>query len=235
MKIIGHRGVAGDYPENTKVSIEAAAKLGVEWVEVDVQPTKDNILVICHDHTIDRCSNGSGRIDEKTLEELRQFNFAARFGDRTYTQPIMTLSELLSLASDLNLKLNLELKVDQHDKTHVAQLLKHDLQSSQLSCQSILLSSFDHDTLLELHVVLPNYQIAVLTEKLSPKDTQLLQTISAFGCNLNYKFATKREVSLLQKQGFQVWCYTVNQPSDIQHLGYLDGIFSDFPARFLEQ
>ena len=80
MKIIGHRGVAGHHPENTKVSIEAAAKLGLEWVEVDVQPTKDNILVICHDHTIDRCSNGSGRIDEQTLAELRQFDFGAKFG-----------------------------------------------------------------------------------------------------------------------------------------------------------
>ena len=130
MKIIGHRGVAGHYPENTQVSIEAAAKLGLEWVEVDVQPTKDNILVICRDHTIDRCSNGSGRIDEQTLVELRQFDFGAKYGDQPHQQSIMTLAELLLLAHELNLKLNLELKVDRHNKARIAQLLKHDLKSS---------------------------------------------------------------------------------------------------------
>lgn len=64
--IVGHRGVAGTYPENTRVSVQAAINLGLSWVEVDVQPTKDNVLVVCHDHTIDRCSNGKGRIDEYT-------------------------------------------------------------------------------------------------------------------------------------------------------------------------
>ena len=235
MKIIGHRGVAGHYPENTKISIQAAAKLGLEWVEVDVQPTKDNILVICHDHTIDRCSNGSGRIDEQTLAELRQFDFGAKFGNQPDQQSIVTLTELLLLADELNLKLNLEIKVDRHDKAHVAQLLKHDLESSPLCNDSILLSSFDHGTLIKLHAVLPDYRIAVLTEKLLPRDIKLLETISAFGCNLNYRFATEKDVHKLQHQGYQVWCFTVNRPSDIQSLSNLDGIFSDYPERFLDQ
>lgn len=233
MNIIGHRGVAGHYPENTKVSIEAAARLGLEWVEVDVQPTKDNILVICHDHTIDRCSNGTGRVDQHTLTELRQFDFGAKFGDSPLEQPIMTLAELLLLAHNLKLKLNLELKIDRHNKTKVAELLKHDLESSRVDNESILLSSFDHDTLIELNAALPNHRISVLTEKLRTKDIQLLEQISAFGCNLNYRFATQRDITRLQNTGYRVWCYTVNKPEDIHHLNGLDGIFSDFPERFL--
>ena len=92
MKIIGHRGVAGHYPENTKISIQAAAELGLEWVEVDVQPTKDNILVICHDHTIDRCSNGSGRIDEQTLQNFVNLILVPNLYQPDQ-QPIMTLTE----------------------------------------------------------------------------------------------------------------------------------------------
>lgn len=93
--IVGHRGVAGTYPENTRVSVQAAINLGLSWVEVDVQPTKDNVLVVCHDHTIDRCSNGKGRIDEYTLAELKQLDFGAWFDPRFTGESIMTLEELL--------------------------------------------------------------------------------------------------------------------------------------------
>ncbi len=67
---VGHRGVAGTHPENTKASINQAISLGLKWIEIDVQPTKDDVLVVCHDHTLERCSNGKGRIDEHTLAEL---------------------------------------------------------------------------------------------------------------------------------------------------------------------
>ncbi len=69
MNIVGHRGIAGHYPENTRVSIEAAIELGLNWIEVDIQPSKDDVLVVCHDHTVDRCSNGEGRVDALTLSE----------------------------------------------------------------------------------------------------------------------------------------------------------------------
>ena len=103
--IIGHRGVAGHYPENTQVSVQAAIDLGLKWVEVDVQPTQDHILVVCHDHTIDRCSNGKGRIDSYTLEQLQQFDFGAWFDPQFAGEPIMTLETLLTLAKQHSLEI----------------------------------------------------------------------------------------------------------------------------------
>ena len=110
--IVGHRGVAGQYPENTLVSIQAAIDMGLEWIEVDVQPTKDMQLVICHDHTIDRCSNGYGRVDSYTLEELNQFDFGAWFSPQFNHQSILTLTQLLRLIEPLEISLNIELKID---------------------------------------------------------------------------------------------------------------------------
>ncbi|MCW1890488.1 glycerophosphodiester phosphodiesterase family protein [Vibrio chagasii] len=65
--IVGHRGVKGTHPENTKVSIEQAAKLGLKWIEVDIQQTQDDELVVCHDHTRAARRDGKGRVDEHTF------------------------------------------------------------------------------------------------------------------------------------------------------------------------
>ncbi|MFA0621332.1 glycerophosphodiester phosphodiesterase family protein, partial [Vibrio sp. 10N.222.49.A4] len=95
--IVGHRGVAGTHPENTKASIEQAAKLGLKWIEVDIQPTQDDQLVVCHDHTLERCSDGKGRVDEHTLAELRQLDFGSWKSEQFVGEKILTLKELLAL------------------------------------------------------------------------------------------------------------------------------------------
>ena len=73
--IWAHRGASGSYPENTIPAFEEAIKMNSDGIELDIQLTKDGEMVVCHDETIDRTSNGSGNIKDYTLEELRQFNF----------------------------------------------------------------------------------------------------------------------------------------------------------------
>lgn len=233
MIVVGHRGVAGHYPENTRISIEAAIRLGLEWIEVDVQPSKDNVLVVCHDHTVDRCSNGSGRVDELNLAQLRALNFAQNHKKRFPQQTIMTLAELLDLAITENVKLNLEVKVDHHDPEQVVSLLTEAIDDSHIQPDNILFSSFNHDVLRQLRTHFPSHAIAVLSERLRKKDRLLLEEISAVGCNLNHLWTTNRQINQLKQQGYQVWCYTVNNPNRLKHLKGLDGIFSDFPERFL--
>ncbi|EGA70198.1 glycerophosphoryl diester phosphodiesterase [Vibrio sinaloensis DSM 21326] len=233
MIVVGHRGVAGHYPENTRISIEAAIRLGLEWIEVDVQPSKDNVLVVCHDHTVDRCSNGSGRVDELNLAQLRALDFAQNHKKRFPQQTIMTLAELLDLAITENVKLNLEVKVDHHDPEQVVSLLTEAIDDSHIQSDNILFSSFNHDVLRQLRIHFPSHAIAVLSERLRKKDRLLLEEISAVGCNLNHLWTTNRQINQLKQQGYQVWCYTVNNPNRLKHLKGLDGIFSDFPERFL--
>ncbi|MGR5165855.1 glycerophosphoryl diester phosphodiesterase [Vibrio astriarenae] len=230
--IVGHRGVAGHYPENTKVSIQAAIDLGLKWVEIDVQPTKDNILVVCHDHTINRCSNGRGRVDAYTLEELRQFDFGGWFAPQFQDEPIFTLHELLELAAANNVGLNIEVKVDNHDVAEVASQLKDQLDKSPLTQDKIILSSFSHDIMRQLHQHCPGYKLGVLSERLRKKDWILLEEIGAFSCHLNFRWTAKRHVEKLHQAGYQVWCYTVNNPRKLKHLNNLDAVFSDFPSRF---
>ncbi|MFA0413919.1 glycerophosphodiester phosphodiesterase family protein [Vibrio renipiscarius] len=231
--IVGHRGVAGQYPENTLVSIQAAIDMGLEWIEVDIQPTRDRHLVVCHDHTIDRCSNGFGRVDHYTLEQLQQFDFGAWFSPQFYFQPIMTLEQLLRLIKPLNIGLNIEIKVDTDDYDVVVNELKRQLEQFALPEERILISSFDHQILRHVHHAQLGYPIAVLSEKLSTQDWQLLKEINAVACNLNVRNTNKKQISALQQAGYQVWCFTVNNPKQLQHLQNVDAIFSDYPHRFL--
>ncbi|AXX60019.1 glycerophosphoryl diester phosphodiesterase [Vibrio vulnificus] len=231
--IVGHRGVAGSYPENTRVSVQAAIDLGLSWVEIDVQPTKDNVLVVCHDHTIDRCSNGKGRVDAYSLKELQAFDFGGWFDEAFAGEPIITLESLLNLAAEYDLGLNIEVKVDNHDVAEVALNLKNLLDKSPLTADKILLSSFSHDIILQLHQHCPGYKLGVLSERLSQRDRQVLKEVNAFSCNLNYRWITEKHIRDLKTGGYQIWCYTVNQADKFRYLDKVDAIFSDYPERFI--
>ncbi|EPP5808844.1 TPA: glycerophosphoryl diester phosphodiesterase [Vibrio vulnificus] len=231
--IVGHRGVAGSYPENTQVSVQAAIDLGLSWVEIDVQPTKDNVLVVCHDHTIDRCSNGKGRVDAYDLKALQAFDFGGWFNEQFTGETIMTLESLLKLAAEYDLGLNIEVKVDNHDVAKVALNLKNLLDKSPLTADKILLSSFSHDIILQLHQHCPGYKLGVLSERLSQRDRQVLKEVNAFSCNLNYRWITEKHIRDLKTGGYQIWCYTLNQPDKFRYLDKVDAIFSDYPERFL--
>lgn len=231
--LIGHRGVAGKFPENTKVSVQAAIDLGLNWVEVDVQPTKDNVLVVCHDHTVNRCSNGKGRVDQMTLSELKALDFGRWFSDEFANESIMTLSELLELAAENDLNLNIEVKVDHHSANDVAHMVAQTLLDGPLPKERVLLSSFSHDIIRALHKHCEGYRLGVLSEFFTRKDRLLLEEVDAYSCNLNINWVRSRQINKLQQAGYKVMCYTVNNPNKLKHLPILDGIFSDHPSRFM--
>ncbi|MCC4224236.1 glycerophosphoryl diester phosphodiesterase [Vibrio campbellii] len=231
--LIGHRGVAGKYPENTKVSVQAAIDMGLTWVEVDVQPTKDNVLVVCHDHTVNRCSNGKGRIDQMTFAELKALDFGRWFSNEFANESIMTLTELLELAAANGLNLNIEVKVDNHSAEDVAKMVTHTLLEGPLAKDHILLSSFSHEVIRALHKHCEGYRLGVLSEFFTRKDRLLLEEVNAYSCNLNINWVRSRQIKKLQQAGYKVMCYTVNNPNKLKHLPALDGIFSDHPSRFI--
>lgn len=90
----GHRGATLFAPENTLLGFDVALSLGVEIVEIDVRPTADEVLVVMHDSTVDRTTDGSGEVDEMTLQEIRQLSVLSNFPDID-AQPVPTFVEAL--------------------------------------------------------------------------------------------------------------------------------------------
>lgn len=106
MAVAGHRGDLYNYFENTKTAFIKAYEAGADMIETDVRLTKDNHLVLMHDETVNRTTNGTGKVEDMTLEQIKELNA----GNVLTPESIPTLNELLEWAQPLNLTLNLEIK-----------------------------------------------------------------------------------------------------------------------------
>ena len=155
-----HRGASGYAPENTLEAFELAAKLGADGVEFDVQYTKDGEIVVIHDETIDRVSNGSGFVSQMTLEQLRQLNFNKTHQEYSFCK-IPTLDEVLKLLKPTDLTLNIELKTGVNfypglEKETVEKVRHFGLESR------VIYSSFNHASVLRIKKLLPDARCAFL-------------------------------------------------------------------------
>ena len=106
MAVAAHRGDSYNYYENTMTAFKQAILSGADMIETDVHLTLDNKLVLIHDDTVDRTTNGKGRVDEMDFYTLRSLNA----GDSQSLEKIPTLEELVSLVADGNVTLNIEIK-----------------------------------------------------------------------------------------------------------------------------
>lgn len=108
--VVGHRGAAGHAPENTVASFEKAGALGAHAFECDLQITADGQVVVMHDATVDRVTNGRGRVDQLTLADLRRLDAGSWFDKEYAGQRIPTLAEAVEASQRIGLDLVLEIK-----------------------------------------------------------------------------------------------------------------------------
>ena len=149
---IGHRGAAGHAPENTLGAIQTGIALGVDFVEIDVRRTADGVLVILHDETVNRTTNGKGQIDRVSLQEAKQLN--AGNGE-----PIPTLEEAINVLAG-RAGLLLELKVN-----GVAQQAVETVRRAGLTAP-VIYASFLHEELTQVHIFDPNTPLMLLFGRL---------------------------------------------------------------------
>lgn len=126
--VIAHRGGASLAPENTLAAIRRAIKLRVDYVELDVRITKDGHLVLIHDSTLDRTTNGSGQVREMTLNELRRLDAGSKFHPKYRKEKIPTFEEALELC-----KGKVHIYVDHKEapiEKVIEEILKHQMQNS---------------------------------------------------------------------------------------------------------
>ncbi|MDD6254015.1 MAG: glycerophosphodiester phosphodiesterase family protein, partial [Bacteroidales bacterium] len=98
--VISHRGDWRNFPENSIPAIESVIRMGVDVMELDLKMTKDSVLVLCHDRTIDRTTNGKGKVSDFTLDSLRTFRLKRAHGVTTDTLRMPTLREALECCKD---------------------------------------------------------------------------------------------------------------------------------------
>lgn len=161
MKVIAHRGFSGEYPENTMLSFKKAVEDGCDELELDVQLTKDNVLVIIHDETIDRVTDGTGNVRDYTFEELRKFNVRATFGEKFGFNPIPSFKEYVSWVKDQNVTTNIELKTGKYYYENLEEKVVCMVKEYGLE-DKVMFSSFNHLSLIRCKELVPNIECGVL-------------------------------------------------------------------------
>ena len=143
-----HRGFKGKYPENTKLAFEKAIEAGASGIEFDLHLTKDGQLVIIHDESLDRTTDGSGLVCEKSLDELKKLN-AAKLYPYCKKQEILTLREYFEFVKDYEIISNIELKNSIIDYKDIEKKTYNLIKEFGL-VDKIIISSFNHKSLVRM-------------------------------------------------------------------------------------
>ena len=146
--IFGHRGASGYCPENTLLSFQKAIDQQADGVELDVQLTSDGEVVVIHDETIDRTSNGKGFVKDYTFEQLRQFNFNNGMEEFGFVQ-IPTLQEVFDVIKPSSLMINIEFKTNIIEYPGIVEKVMKMVEENGMK-DRILYSSFNHYTCVEV-------------------------------------------------------------------------------------
>lgn len=223
--VIAHRGARGRAAENTLAAFEHAIELGASWIELDVR-LHGKALLVFHDHRLERCTNGRGRLADHPLRYLRGLD--AGGGER-----IPLLGEVLGRVGR-RARINIEMKTSRGTARAVALLLKRHLKRGWRP-DDFLVSSFYLPELREFRRLLPQVPRGVLLCGV-PLDLAACATrLGAAAVGLDQDFADPALIRDAQRRGLKVLVYTVNQPEDLAHVKKLgvDGIFTDYPERAL--
>ena len=227
MRVIGHRGAAGHVPENTIASVHAARALGAEGVEFDVRAL-DGALIVLHDATLERTTDGRGHYKDYDLTGLRALRTAAG-------EPIPLLAEMLDAAEGFD-PVNVEVK-EAGIADAVVDALEHHYADHPARLARVLLSSFDRATTARLAARRGRMQLGVLYEN-EPFAEALARAVALAADSLHLPLAdlTPARVIAAHAAGLRVYVYTVNEADAIAACAAwgADGVFSDFPERVLE-
>lgn len=234
--LIGHRGIAKHAPENTLSSFRLAAKQKVDWIEFDLRLTKDNELVIFHDDTLERTTNGNGWVHESTLKQLTKLDAGMWFSPTFKGEPIPLFREVLSELLCLPLYLNIELKIPPNaDQTHEDILSKQVISILSSNWPSShawpLISSFHWPLLEKIRNAFPDIPIGFLTETCTSDAIKKVASTPNAALHCDYLSLSKETLDLCEQAAIPVLAYTINQPEIAQRLiqAGIFGLFTDDP------
>ena len=221
---VAHRGASGYESENTLASFKKAIDVAADMIELDVRACKSGELVVIHDETVDRTTDGSGRVEDKTLTELKSLK--GKKGER-----IPTLTEALDFI-DKKLKVDIELKV-KNIASQACNIIGRYIEENGWSYDDFIVSSFHHNELRELKKIDPEIKIGVLSKEVPAGFLNFAKKIKAYSVNTPVDKIDEKFVEHAHKKGLKVFVFAANNTDEIQKAKDLniDYICSDFPNK----
>jgi glycerophosphoryl diester phosphodiesterase len=216
---IGHRGAAGHAPENTLAALDLGVRLGADFIEFDVRRSLDGALVLFHDRTVERTTNGQGNVESLPINVLRGLD--AGGGER-----IPLLEEALACLNG-RAGAMIELKASGRAAEVCAVVQAAHFQGP------VIFASFFHKELLIVRGLMPDVQTLALLEGSPVHPTAFARDAGATHVGLALDYGTSALIHAFQAQDIKTFIYTVDEPEDIARMRRLgvDGIISNFPER----
>ena len=230
-KVIAHRGASGYAPENTLSAFRKAAEMGATWVEFDAKLTRDNHVIIMHDDELDRTTNGTGKVADMDLMDLRRLDAGAWFGPEFAGEPVPTLSEVIKLLAELGLGANVEIKPCRGREEETAHIVAAQLlEEWPEGLPRPLISSFSKPALATAFVIAPEIERALLISRVKADWKTLAEMFECRAIHTNHKYLGRDDADAIRAAGYALRCYTVNDAAQAETLfGWgIDGVFTDY-------
>ena len=229
MIVLAHRGYSAKAPENTMAAFELALEVGSGGLELDVHLTKDGEVVIIHDDTVDRTTNGTGRVDSYTMAELKELDAGSWFSPEFAGEKLPTLRQLLDLVKDKDILLNIETKTalgfEQLNETLASLLDQYDL------WERTIISSFNHYSLAHMKDIRLQAKTAILYNAALVNPWVYAKSIGATVLHPYHKTIIPEIVTAAQQNGMMVNVWTVDKPVDVERMkaAKVNGIITNVP------
>ncbi|PTX48496.1 glycerophosphoryl diester phosphodiesterase [Melghirimyces profundicolus] len=235
---VAHRGASGHAPENTLAAFDKAVEMKADYFELDVQRSKDGHLVLMHDTTVDRTTDGTGAVKDLTLTELKALDAGSWFSDKYAGEKIPTLEETLDRYRGTGIKILIELKSPSlypGIEQQVADMLAE--KNLDNRGDKIIVQSFDHDSVQRFHRQMPSVPVGVLVSYTAYKETGVtdddLDSFAGYAdyVNPNKALVDAELVRRVHQHGMKILPYTVRDREAADRLfeAGVDGFITDYP------
>jgi glycerophosphoryl diester phosphodiesterase len=246
---VAHRGASARAPENTLAAFREAIRLGADAIELDVQLSADGVPMVIHDETVDRTTNGHGRVASFASRDLRRLDAGAWFSSRFKGERIPTLEEALECARGrcgLNIEIKELLKTGRRSRRAASRAADagHEAVAravAQVVARTgfkdlLLVSSFSSQALLHARAAMPAVHLGLLASRSLRGLGALHRSVRLYAVHPHVRLASPRRARLARRLGLVVLYWTVNDVRLMRRLLALggDGLMTDDPALFHE-
>ncbi len=229
--VVAHRGGAFLGPENTLLCIEKGIGAGAEWIEIDVHLSKDGQVVVCHDYSVDRTTNGEGIIAKMTYDEIRALKIVDEEGNET-DQHVPLLGEVLELIKG-RASLLLEIKYNKYTLEGIEKACLDCVEEYGMMDQ-VIFQSFDTEVIENVHALCPEMRVEKLLFVGVPFGFNFDKYDYVSSFNVFYKLVSNSFINQAHERGKEVKVWTLNTYNE-ELVDIVDGIITNDPAVFINR
>jgi glycerophosphoryl diester phosphodiesterase len=233
MIVIAHRGSSQVAPENTMPAIRKAIRDGADAVEIDVQLTKDQQIVVIHDEWLNRTTNGQGFICDSTYAYIQRLDAGSKFHRKFKDCKVPLLEEVLNLAKPYGIDLHVELKNNLIPYPGLEEKVTKLIQEKEMEAQ-VILSSFRKDSLERCKQIAPHIRRGYLVWGSLPNlyESRVLDNLKLYSIHPSISLLDSK-ISRFKQKGHLIFPYVVERKKELSlcHKHQVDGLFTNCPGR----